>query len=226
MRIETKKPLLELLSRKNALLFDLDGTLVDSSGCHEDAFKQAMQMHAPHLLPGFLYENVKGLRTDDVFRNLRVDNEDLVRQLTAEKQASYRKRVTNGEVKVFPSVKELLMTLQETGCRLALVTSASRGSATSILNNFALVSFFETIITAEDVMNAKPSPDGYLTCIEQMGISKEAAVVVEDALLGIEAARAAGLDVIAVNNQELAHMDEFVGTIADLHIALRATTRL
>ncbi|HEY9760863.1 MAG TPA: HAD family hydrolase [Oculatellaceae cyanobacterium] len=225
MTINIKKPLLDLLSTKNALLFDLDGTLVDSSCCHEDAFNQAMELYAPHLLPSFVYEEVKGLRTDDVFRNLRVEDEDLVKRLTAEKQASYRKRIADGEVKAFPYVKELLMALHENGYRLALVTSASRGSATSILNNLELVRFFEKVITGEDVTKAKPAPDGYLTCVEQMQVRKEAAIVVEDALSGIEAGRSAGLDVIAVNNSELARMDEFIGTITDLHAALLTTMR-
>ena len=225
MTINAKKPLAELVLRKRTILFDLDGTLVDSSGCHEESFKQAMQLHAPSLLPGFVYEDTKGLRTDDVFRSLNVSDEDLVRKLTSEKQSSYRKRVANGEVKAFPHAKELLLTLSRNGCRLALVTSASKGSATTILNNLQIAQLFEVIITGEDVIKAKPAPDGYLKGIEHLKASKEDALVVEDALSGIEAGRAAGLDVIAVNNTELEHLEEFLGTIADLHAVLLNSTR-
>lgn len=222
---QIKKPLIELLLRKRALLFDLDGTLVDSSSCHEDAFKYAMQQHAPHLLPGFVYERVKGLRTDDVFRSLQVTDYSLIKQLTGEKQASYRQRVRAGEVKAFPRVKELLSLLKQRGYRLAVVTSASRGSATSILENLDLMQFFQTVVTGEDVANAKPAPDGYLAGIEQMQIAKDIALVVEDAISGVEAGKAAGLEVIAVNNPELQDTDEYFGTIADLHEALRTKVK-
>lgn len=217
MASQIRKPLVELFSRKRALLFDLDGTLVDSSSCHEDAFKYAMQQHAPHLLPGFVYESVKGLRTDDVFRNLKVSDDSLIEKLTGEKQASYRQLVRAGAVKAFPHVRELLALLKQRGYGMSIVTSASRRSATSILNNLDLVQFFQVVVTGEDVAKAKPAPDGYLACIEQMRIEKEIALVVEDAVSGVQAGKAAGLEVIAVNNPELEDTNEYVGTIADLH---------
>ena len=75
-------------------------------------------------------------------------------------------------------------------------------------------------MTADDVANGKPSPDCWLECVARASIAPERALVIEDALSGIESARAAGLACIAVNNPEAAALPEYAGTLADVFEAV------
>ncbi len=165
----------------------------------------------------FSYEKHKGQRTDDVFRTLGIKDEQLVLKLTAAKQSFYKRKVDAGAVQLFPSALALLEALKVDNKRIFLVTSASKRSTDAILSQTGIQAFFENIITGNDVSLAKPAPDCYIACLANACLTKEKAVAIEDAISGIESARRAGLDVIAVNNPSFVGQDHYVGTLSDLH---------
>jgi HAD superfamily hydrolase (TIGR01509 family) len=202
---------------KEYFLFDLDGTLVDSSACHENAFIEAIEQIYPELLPFFSYEKHKGQRTDDVFRTLGIEDEQLVTRLTDAKQSFYKQKVNAGAVQLFPSALSLLKTLKVHNMRIFLVTSASKRSTEAILSHTGIQAYFETIITGNDVSLAKPAPDCYLACLANASLAKKRALAIEDATNGIESAKRAGLDFVVVNNPEFIGLDNYAGTISDLH---------
>jgi HAD superfamily hydrolase (TIGR01509 family) len=212
----TVSNLLESFRDKQYLFFDLDGTLVDSSPCHERAYLSALDKHAPHLAPRFCYETFKGKRTDESFTELGVSDPTLVRELTAHKQADYRARVERGEVQLIAAARELLQHLHDGRRKLFLVTSASARSTEAILTHFHLKDFFQDIVTGNDVAKAKPAPDCYLHAIDAAGIDASLGIAIEDAEAGISSAREAGLHVIAVNNAELAGRPEYAGPLEQL----------
>ncbi len=179
-------------------LFDLDGTLVDSSPAHEAAFRKAFEQHWP--LVGFEYESAKGKRTADVFAELGAPLE-LLDGLVAAKQTAYRELVRQGEVELMPGARDLLDALSSQGERLFLVTSGSRQSVAEVLEATGIRDYFEGIVTSDDVARAKPAPDIYLGCLERFHLDPQDCLVIEDAESGFAAARAAGLR--AVELQEL-----------------------
>jgi beta-phosphoglucomutase-like phosphatase (HAD superfamily) len=77
------------------------------------------------------------------------------------------------------------------------------------------------VITGDDILHSKPAPDSYCECVLRFCVEPQQAIVVEDAVSGIESAKAAGLDVIAVNNPELEQTREYAGTLAEICQALR-----
>jgi len=206
-----------LLQTASSFLFDLDGTLIDSSPCHELAFRTALQANLPSLVESFVYEEHKGKSTRKTFADLGVSDSQLLELLTDKKQILYRQMVEDGALQAFPYAEELLAALLKRGHRAWIVTGASRRSAESALSKLGLIGYFEALVTADEAPETKPAPDLYLKCLKEHGIHANTALALEDAVSGIQSARSAGLNVLAVNNLELSHLPEYVGTIKDLH---------
>ncbi len=206
-----------IVQEVTCFLFDLDGTLIDSSPCHERAFLGALKSEKTFLAKPFAYEEHKGKSTRETFISLGIEEEELLTKLTLKKQNTYRQMVEDGEVVAFPHAIELLSGLQEHGHRSWVVTGASRRSAEASLRRLELLPFMEALITGDESKRSKPAPDLYLKCLADYALDQRQALAIEDALPGIQSAKAAGLNVLAVNNPELSNLPEYVGTLKDLH---------
>jgi len=211
----------ELLRQRSCFLFDLDGTLVDSSTCHERAYLEALTSRLPDLASRFSYEPCKGRRTRDALRDYGIEDEALLTELSRAKQKAYRTLVESGAVQLLPGARELLQALR-LDRRLFLVTGSTARSTREVTSQLGIYDWFEQIVTADDVAEGKPAPECWLTCMERAAIRPEKALVVEDALSGIHSARAAGLKAVVVNNSELVALPEYAGTLEDILTALRA----
>jgi HAD superfamily hydrolase (TIGR01509 family) len=182
------------------VLFDLDGTLIDSSHLHSRAYREALVAGAPELLAGFNYEQYKGVPTHEVFARLGVADVERRRGLTVLKQKNYRAAVANGQLRLFPGARELLVAMGERGFGLYVVTGSSADSAKAALEVSGLAGLLDGVVTANDVSHGKPAPDCYLECLSQFGLMARDCVVVEDAKDGVAAARAAILQVWGVHD--------------------------
>jgi beta-phosphoglucomutase len=101
-------------------------------------------------------------------------------------------------VGLFPSVKPVLQELRKMNLRLAVATSSVSASARPFLARHELNGFFDVVVTGEEVERGKPHPDIYLRAAEKLGVAADAGLVIEDALSGIAAARAAKMRVVAI----------------------------
>ena len=101
-------------------------------------------------------------------------------------------------IDLFPSTKPVLEHLRQMNLRLALATSSVSACARPFLDRHKLAEFFEVVVTGDEVVHGKPHPDIYLRAAEKLGVATEACLVVEDALSGIAAAKAAQMRVAAV----------------------------
>lgn len=211
------------LRHRNCFLFDLDGTLIDSNSCHERAYLSAFASEGSDLAKSFSYERYKGLRTKDVLMDLGIKDETLLNRLTEAKQRFYRESVDSGDVELIEGARVVLEDLNQRKKRIFLVTGASQRSTKNVLVRLGISDFFEDAITADDVERSKPWPDCYLKCIERARISRQEAIAIEDAIAGVESAKAAGLEVLILNNPELAEMPEYMGTFLELHEAIAAS---
>jgi len=180
------------------ILFDLDGTLVDSSPLHDLAFRSVIGEHLPHLLETFDYDAVRGMPTWAVFEAMGVKDSELRETLTAQKQSHYRQSLRDGRIQTMAGATELVGWLRDGGRGTHIVTGSSGKSVEAVLESTQLRSLFEYVVTADNVAKGKPAPDGYLACVEQIGVSAADCIAVEDAPSGVEAAREAGLAVIGV----------------------------
>ena len=195
-----------MLSGISHFLFDLDGTLVDSSPLHEAAYRAVLASHHARLLAGFDYPAIAGLPTPAALARLGVAEEDIP-LLTGAKQAHYRGAVQS--LKSLPGAAELLAILQKRGAQIAIVTSASRASAQAALAATELAAFAPLLVAAEDVASAKPAPDPYLAALKLLDAKPSHSIAIEDALSGLLSARAAGLKVIGMHHEALRGMSDF-----------------
>lgn len=172
-----------------AILFDLDGVLVDSTVCIERHWKRWAQRHGVDLQE--ILTAAHGRRSIDTIRLIAPF-------LSAESEAQLLEQAeaqdTEGLV-TFPGAARLLAALHAQSW--AVVTSGSRALATARLHAAGLP-LPQVLLTAEDVTSGKPDPEGYLKAAQQLGVLAQHCVVIEDAPAGIQAARTALMPVIAV----------------------------
>jgi 16S rRNA pseudouridine516 synthase len=112
-------------------------------------------------------------------------------------------------VGLFPHVKEVLEELRQMKLHLAVATSSVGASARPFLDRHQLTGFFEVIVTGEEVERGKPAPDIYLRAVDKLGISADACLVVEDALAGVAAAKAANMRVAAIPDTRFVNPREY-----------------
>jgi sugar-phosphatase len=172
-----------------AILFDLDGVLVDSTACVERHWRMWAKRHG--LDAEYILANSHGRRSIDTIRAVAPE-------LDAAAEATRLEQVealdTVGVVAA-PGAAELLAALQSVPW--AVVTSGSHLMASTRLQ-FTGLPTPPVLITADDVVQGKPAPEGYLKAANHLGINPQDCVVIEDAPPGIEAGRAAQATVIGV----------------------------
>jgi HAD superfamily hydrolase (TIGR01509 family) len=186
-------------SSKRNFLFDLDGTLIDSTGLHADAYRETLKISRPDLAAAFDYAPVAGRPTREIFYELGFHQEPELTELTRHKQQLYQAAVERGEVGVFDGVISLLAQLREEGRRLFVVTGGNRTSVHRVLEATGLKKYFEGITTAEDTRNGKPFPDPFLQTLAKHGLTAPDSIVIEDAESGVRSAQGAGLEVVLVH---------------------------
>jgi sugar-phosphatase len=173
----------------DAILFDMDGTLIDSTAVVERQWRRWARGHG--LDPAPFIARAHGRRTIDTLRELAP------RFATEEEAAAFDEEEAADSVGVVPVPGAgALLSLLPAG-RWALVTSATKALARGRMAAAALP-MPEVVVTAEDVERGKPDPAGFLLAARQMGASTSRCLVFEDTPAGIEAGRAAGMTVIAI----------------------------
>lgn len=203
-------------SFKKHILFDLDGTLVDSSDAHEMAYLKALEVNHPKLAETFCYRNHQGQPTKEVMRSLGVVAEVEICELTRRKQQLYRQVIDSGEINLFPGVLDMLLELKESGRGLYIVTGASPDSTNSVLQFNGIKSLFSGITTAGESILGKPSPDPYIRTLDKYYLPKNESIAIEDAANGVMAALSAELDVILVNTDLQIHGVDNIGPVSRL----------
>ncbi len=121
-----------------------------------------------------------------------------IADLTNRKEALYRALVSEGDIAPLPGVEEWLQRLQEAGIPCAVASSTHRANIDAVLHRIGLEQAFLEIVSAEDVVHGKPNPEVFIKAAERLAVIPARAVVFEDAHVGIEAAHAAGMKVVAV----------------------------
>lgn len=181
-----------LLAGKHLLIFDFDGTVADTTPLHIEAFKQVLSP----LGISMNYPSIAGLKTLDAMRKCLADSglvrsENELKNLVTEKQQAVRQMIAMG-LSALPGVPEFLH-WAKSRYRLGMVTSGSRGTVELALSKLGYLEWFDPLVCADDVIQAKPDPEGFLTMLRLTGTKADDALVFEDAAAGFAAAQAAGL---------------------------------
>jgi len=204
-----------------ALIFDLDGVLIDSAEVVENYWQQWAIKH--QLDPERVIKTAHGRRTVDTITELLPHANA---QKEAKKIAREEGTQTDG-LKIFEGAKELLESLQEDSW--AVATSGTKSTALTRLN-FAGLPIPKVLITAENVDAGKPDPQVYTLAAKRLKVDSSKCIVVEDTPAGIEAARRAGMIPVAVttthSRKELSGAKVIVDSIGALHVETKGGQKL
>jgi beta-phosphoglucomutase len=176
----------------------MDGTMVDTAELHFQAWQEtAAELGRPFSRPDF--QATFGRRNPDILHILfgQRFNDAEMAKIGERKEEKYRAAARHG-VEPLPGVRKLLADLQAAGFLQAIGSSAPRANVELILRLTQTASYFQSLIGMEDVQRGKPDPQVFLTAAAQLHIPPERCIVLEDAVAGIQAAKAGGMKCIAV----------------------------
>jgi len=181
-----------------AVIFDLDGILADSEPWWNEIDSKLLAEY------GVIYRGEYHREVLGVSYRLAVEFYKKAFGLSASIEELMRRRgeiateFFANRVGLFPSTKRTLERLRDMKVRLAIATSSVSASARPFLDRHGLTPFFDGIVTGDEIERGKPDPDIYLRAAKKLGIGADACLVIEDALSGIAAGRAAGMRVAAI----------------------------
>ena len=207
--------------RIDAVIFDMDGVLVDSEPLGMEAMRRVMARH------GVVYteadnEQFLGVTTPESCRVLKArhrlaaDERDLARQYVENLLALIRERP-----RPMPGVPDVLASLRESGYRLALASSAEPEVIATNVTALDIARFFEAMVSGTEVARGKPAPDVFVETARRLGLAPAACLVVEDSRNGLVAAKAAGMacavvPCAATRHQDFGEADHRLHTLPDL----------
>ncbi len=193
----------------SAIIFDLDGVLADSEPWWSKIDAELLAEYGV-TYRGEYHQNVVGVSyrlAVEFYKKafgLSVATDEMMRRRGEIATEFFANRVG-----LFPNVKEVLEELRQMKLHLAIATSSVGASARPFLDRHHLTGFFEVIVTGEEVERGKPAPDIYLRAADKLGSPTNACLVVEDALPGVAAAKAANMGVAAIPDTRFVNPREY-----------------
>lgn len=190
-----------------ALLFDLDGTLIDSEYFHFECWNEILTPANAQLTYDDWLKNYAGVPLPTNAKKL-IEKYGILtpfEEIVERRENLTIERLKTTDVNLMPFVLETLEFFKEKGLTLALVTSSPRKDVEAIFERNGLAHFFKLIITRTEVTNSKPHPESYELCCELLGISKNECIVFEDTINGVKSAKAANLVCYAVQSNTSEH---------------------
>lgn len=185
---------------RRAVLWDLDGTLVDSEEYHWHAWRHTFAAEGVTITYAQFRETF-GWRNDAIIPKLMPGIDAArVAEIGDAKETAYRRMVREDGLEPLPGVAETVHRLREHGWLQAVASSAPRENIRVVLDATGLDSSFDAIVSAEDVRHGKPDPEVFLAAAARLGIPPQHCIVVEDAPAGIEAGRCAGMKTVGVGS--------------------------
>jgi HAD superfamily hydrolase (TIGR01509 family) len=196
-----------------AVIFDMDGVVVDSEPVHERALMataqslgRSMSVVEAKSFKGSTEKLAAELMRD--FTGTDVAVEEIIRKRLLMVRELFH------EVTLMDGVIDFIATCQKKGWILALATSAQRDMQELIFSTFGLAPYFPTVVTGSDVTRSKPDPEPYLKAAAKLGLEAGACLVVEDAKLGIASGKSAGCQVVGITTSF--PKEDLLGAGADL----------
>jgi beta-phosphoglucomutase len=178
------------------VVWDLDGVLVNSGAAHHAAW-QALggEINRPFTDEDFV--RTFGMANPDIFRvTWGITDPADVRTWSDRKEGLFRDQAR--ALHPLPGAVELVQALRAAGWRQAIGSSAPQANITLLLDVLGLTGLLDAIVSGDDITRGKPDPQGFLLAFERLGIPPARGFVIEDAVAGVQAGKAAGAQVIAV----------------------------
>ena len=182
-----------------AAIFDFDGVIVDSSKLHKESW-ELLAAEERIVLPDDHFSRGFGMKNETVIPKILglTDQPPEIQRLSLRKEALYRMLLEKEGIELMPGVKNWLETLSRAGVSSYIASSTHRINIEIVLNKLNLFPYFSGIVSAEDVSEGKPDPSVFLMASQIANRAPCDCIVFEDVPNGIEAARRAGMKIVAV----------------------------
>src|SRR4030042_3043639 len=211
-----------------AVIYDLDDLMVNSHGLHVEASEKVFQKFgvSQEKLPENIKAGFIGMRVSEILKELIK-----IYKLKINYQKVYKERekvfldLVREKLEPMPGLFKSLEIISKSGYKIAIASSGTKIYIDIVLNKFKITDYFDVIITGDDVKSGKPNPETYQVAVKKLGVKPQVTIVLEDATVGIEAAKAAGCICIAVKNpytpkQNLLKADIKLNSLNNLNIGL------
>ncbi|NMA65703.1 MAG: HAD family phosphatase [Clostridiaceae bacterium] len=207
-----------------ALVFDMDGVIIDSEPLQIEIIVQVLKQLGGNSKPEEIYEFV-GATNDELWATLkkRHNIKKSVKEILEIHDSYKKKRFPEAKLETVEGIPELIKEAKRKGLKIALATSSTKFLAEYILKRFDIYQYFNILVTADDISNSKPNPEIYIKAANLLGVNSDECIAIEDAHLGVKAAKAAGMKCIAYVNpnsgkQDLTDADIIVSSIKDIEL--------
>jgi HAD superfamily hydrolase (TIGR01509 family) len=210
-----------------AVIFDLDGLIADTEEIESKSFIRLLAEHGiePKLRPNGLIHKIGG--TNTYFEDFKKEYnlEDSVENIRDKKRAYFKEIIEKEGLLPYGGFLDLIQLLKEEKIIIALASNRSEPQVHLILEVLKVKHYFENIIGANEQRRRKPFPDVYLETAKAIGVKPGECIVIEDADVGIVAAKDAGMKVIAVPNiytkdHDFSRADIVVGSLSEINLNL------
>ena len=195
------------MSKIKALLFDLDGTLIDSEFFHYECWNEILSEYNVTLTYKDWLSNYAGVPLPKNAQNLlaKYEIDAVLEEVVNRRENLTLERLKTKDVNLMPFVLDFIEFFYAKGLTLAIVTSSPRKDVEAIFERNGLSKYFDLIITRSEVTKSKPDPESYNVCVAQLNVAKEECLVFEDTINGVKSAVAAGITCYAVQSNVREH---------------------
>lgn len=197
------------MSELRAVIFDMDGVLIDARDWHFEALNEALAMFGYKISIEDHVGTYDGLPTRDKL-NLLSETEALPRSLhNLINKVKQERTLRIASQKCYPQAHHLILlsALKRHGLKIGLATNSIRATTEAMLTSAGLIDFFDVVVTNQDVTHAKPNPEIYLSAMNKLEVTYNETLVVEDNPHGIAAATASGARVCKVTDPSEVHVE-------------------
>ena len=203
-----------------AVIFDLDGTLIDNNSFHLRSWQEYLKNNKMDISEEAFRKNINGRTNKDAIEYIygRKMSEEESWKYTLEKEAVYRKLYAP-HIRPVKGLPELLETIDELHIPMAIATSGIQVNIDFMFSYLPIKKYFQVVVNSAHIARGKPDPEIYLKTAEQLCIPAQDCLVFEDAAVGVTAARSACMKVIAVTTtqtkEELSDADMIIENYDD-----------
>lgn len=205
---------------QRAFIFDMDGTIVDNMSFHTQSWVAFFQRRGLDIDADAFFRATAGRQGKEIMRSHLGEHldDEAVLVLNDEKESVYRE-LYEPHRKTVAGFDELVVRAKAGGIALAVATAAPNANITFTLDGLDLRRHFDAVVGAADVAHGKPHPDVFLLAAQRCGVKPEHCIVFEDAPLGVEAARRAGMKAVVLTTtlpaEAFAEFDNIIHIASD-----------
>jgi HAD superfamily hydrolase (TIGR01509 family) len=192
-----------------ALVFDMDGVIIDSEPMHTEISVEVLKELGGTPSPSELFEFV-GVRNEEMWAILkqRHNLKESVEEILKLHENHKRKRFSEEPLKPIEGIPQLIQEAKNKDLKLALATSSPKFLAELVLKRLDLYSFFDIIVAASDISQGKPHPEIYFKAARKLGVEPEECIAIEDSYYGMMSAKNAGMKCIVYDNPNAGNYDK------------------